>query len=499
MRFERSSGILTHISTLPSRFGIGDIGPEAYKFADWLKTAHQTVWQILPFSLVDENGCPYSSASAYGANPLLISPEKLVEDGLLKKSDLGEPETMFGAEVDYALVQEYKAYIHRKAYDRFVKKSSNIALLEKFSEEESTWLDDLTIFLVISEQLGSGWVNWPTKLRNRDKKALKAFKEKNEEQINYHKFLQYIFFKQWGEFKAYVNAQGIKLIGDIPIFLSHQSMDVWKDQDHFVLAGGLPYVVTGAPPDTFSATGQKWGNPNYNWWRMEQDGFQWWINRIAFNKAHYDIIRLDHFRGFAATWEIPADNPDPCSGYWSEVPGHNLFHCLGNALGYLPLIAEDLGKITPDVCWLRDRFDFTGMKVLQFAFSEGDYSEHLPHNYHTNNCVVYTGTHDNPTSNGWFWALGDTLERSHAIKYTGAWNFDNFNWSLIHLAMHTRADMAITPLQDIMGLGNEARFNKPGVAKGNWAWRFKWEDLRDADKHHLSELTFNSWRNRWTY
>ena len=495
MQFPRSSGVLVHITSLPSKFGIGDLGPTAFKFVNWLKDAKQSLWQLLPFSITDGDGCPYSSCSAYGGNPLLISPEELVADKLLKKSELIDAEDIFGDRLQNSLVSEYKTFLFRKSFERFVKRDDLLTQFDDFYKEEKEWLLDLSLYIVISEQFGRNWVKWPDRYRHRDPAALKRFEKINQEQIRFHQFLQFLFFKQWKAFKKYANDNGVKLIGDIPIFLSHQSMDVWKNQELFLLAGGEPYVVTGAPPDNFSVFGQKWGNPNYNWWAMEQDGFKWWIKRIAFNLKYYNIIRLDHFRGFAATWEIPIDNPDPRSGYWSTVPGHNLFHCVGEALGDLPIIAEDLGKITPDVEWLRDRFNFAGMKILQFAFNEGDSNVHLPHNFRTNNCVVYTGTHDNPTSKGWFENMPETLEKHYAAKYAGAWNWHHMNWSLINLALSSRADVAIIPIQDIMDKGNEARMNIPGTAKGNWTWRFRWEELSDANKHHLRELTCHSWRN----
>jgi len=284
------------------------------------------------------------------------------------------------------------------------------------------------------------------------------------------------------------------LIGDIPIFVAHQSMDVWKHPELFKLANNLPYVVTGAPPDAFSVDGQRWGNPNYNWWQMERNGFLWWKQRVGHNAKLFDLIRIDHFRGFAATWEIPATQPDPKQGYWSFVPGHNLFHCLGEYLGCLPIIAEDLGKITPDVIHLRERFNLAGMKVLQFAFGKGDHNENLPHNFHTNNCVVYTGTHDNETTVGRFKYMPDTLEKVYMLNYVRPWNMDDIHWAMIALAMRSRATLAITPLQDIMGLDNSARMNTPGVISGNWSWPFKWKNLRDRDQHHLSDLTYNTGR-----
>lgn len=495
MKFPRSSGILLPLSSLPSNFGIGDLGPNAYRFIDWLKEANQHLWQILPFSITDSHGCPYSSISAYGANPYLVSLEKLVEIELLQSNDLIDARQIFGTQVHYEEVEEYKRVLFYKAFEKANREKIFETEFYKFCKSEAHWLDDLALFTVITEQLGNDWVQWPNEIKYRSPETLEKFRRLNEEQIDFYKFLQFLFFMQWAQLKKYANTQGIKLIGDIPIFLSHHSMDVWRNPELFKLDDyGMPYVVTGAPPDQFSTTGQKWGNPNYNWWRMEQDGFLWWRNRMSYNLRFYDIIRLDHFRGFAATWEIDRDNPDARSGCWSWVPGDNLFHCFKHFLGDIPLIVEDLGKITDDVKHLREKYHLPGMKILQLAFDEGNKSEHLPHNY-PENCVVYTGTHDNNTTKGWFSNLGSTLEAFYAVDYSKAWNWDNMNWSLIHLAAHSKAVMAIYPLQDILGLGSEARINTPGTLDGNWAWRFNWSQLRPEDTLHLADITKSSHRN----
>ncbi len=496
MNIKRSSGILLHISSLPSNHGIGDLGYDAYKFVDWLVTAKQSYWQVLPINIANDEGCPYSSCSAFGGYHLLISPEKLVEDKLLNKSDLDiRPEFTNKEHVNFSLVTEYKNILFQKAYNNF--KSGKIFKKDfsAFIEREKDWLHDLAMYQAIFEQLGGFWPNWPPSLKNRETKSLEKFYKINQDRIDYHKFLQFIFFYQWDELRRYANARKIKLIGDIPIFVSHGSMDVWKNPEMFKLTGDLPYVVTGAPPDDFSPMGQRWGNPNYDWWQLEQTGFHWWKRRVSHLIDHFDLIRIDHFRGFAATWEIPYSTNDPRNGYWSFVPGHNLFHCLREHLGGLPIIAEDLGKITPDVVHLRESFGLAGMKILQFAFGEGDFNVNLPHNYHTDNCVVYTGTHDNETTIGRFKDMGNTLEKQYMMKYVRPWNLNDINWSFIELAMKTRAILAITPLQDIIGLDNRARINTPGNDKGNWTWRFIWNQITTHNTHHLSELTFHSGRS----
>jgi len=494
MKFPRASGILLPLSALPSEFGIGDLGPNAYKFIDWLNKAHQKLWQILPFSITDSYGCPYSSISSYGANPYLISLEKLVESGMLKAEDIIDVSGLFGSKICYEEVEEYKRVLFYKAFDRAREKKIFEKEFLNFCKVEAFWLDDLALFAVLTEQFGNYWVEWPHEIKYRDKVTLDKLQKINNEQILFYKFLQFIFFKQWAELKHYANTHDVKIIGDIPIFLSHHSMDVWRNPELFKLDNyGMPFVVTGAPPDQFSTTGQKWGNPNYNWWAMEQDGFSWWRNRMKFNLRFYDIIRLDHFRGFAATWEIERDNPDARSGSWSWVPGDNLFHCFKHFLGDLPLIVEDLGKITDDVRSLREKYHLPGMKILQMAFDEGDRNEHLPQHF-PENCVVYTGTHDNNTTKGWFKALGDTLEAHYAIKYSQAWSWDNMNWSLIHLAATSRAIMAIYPFQDVLGLGAEGRMNTPGTMTGNWAWRFDWSQVNKETTEHLASITQRSGR-----
>ncbi len=497
MKFPRSSGILLPLSALPSNHGIGDLGPDAYRFVDWLKEAKQKLWQILPFSITDEHGCPYSSISAFGATPHLISLDKLADVGMLLKDELVDARTILGKNVHYEEVEEYKQVLFYKAFERFKTQKLFEKEFNYFCKSEAYWLDDLALFAVITDQLGNYWVEWPHEVKYRYPEALEKFRKTSEEQIVFHKFLQFLFFMQWAQLKSYANAQGIKIIGDIPIFLSHHSMDVWRNPELFKLDDyGMPYVVTGAPPDQFSTTGQKWGNPNYNWWRMEQDGFLWWRNRMSYNLRFYDIIRLDHFRGFAATWEIDRDNPDARTGRWSWVPGDNLFHCFKHFLGDLPLIVEDLGKITDDVIALREKYDLPGMKILQMAFDEGDSNKHLPHHF-SENCVVYTGTHDNNTTKGWFGSLGHTLEAYYAAQYSEAWNWDNMNWSLIHLAAQSKAIMAIYPLQDVMGLGSEGRINVPGTTGSNWTWRFSWDELKAEDTDHLVKITENSHRNKF--
>ncbi|MCK5073383.1 MAG: 4-alpha-glucanotransferase [Bacteriovoracaceae bacterium] len=496
MQFQRSSGILLPLFSLPSPHGIGDMGPSAYKFVDWLESSAQEIWQMLPFAMANNSGCPYSSYSAFGGYPLLISPEKLYEEGLLSKTDIEIPNEQFKYKVDYSKVHEYKHSIFKKAFNRFKNNSKYTSKFEAFLIKENEWINDLAMFLVLTSKYGNNWNEWPAQFRNRNPRELKTFSQTHQDEILYHQFLQFFFFLQWNELKTYANSKKVKLIGDIPIFVNYHSMDVWKHRLYFKLdQKGHPYVRTGAPPDDFSKTGQYWGNPSYDWKELEHNEFDWWIQRINFMLSHFDIIRLDHFRGFAATWEIPSHSVDARDGWWSHVPGHQFFNKVREKLGSLPLIAEDLGKITPDVHHLRDTFKFPGMKILQFAFGKGDVNHHLPHNFGPNT-VVYTGTHDNQTTNGWFWNLPDDMEKNYMLNYSGAFNHDNINWTLINLALSSPANLAIIPLADIIGLGNEARINTPSTVNDNWNWRFNWDQLKTKDKEHLKRLSIQHNRCR---
>ncbi len=497
MHFPRRSGVLLHITSLPSDFGIGDLGPNAYKFVEWLRDTDQKLWQILPISYADNTGSPYSAFSAFGGYPMLISPELLVIEGLLKPNHLKNKENFSDERVNYDQVRAYKKSLFKIAFENFNKGKNLHQEFAFFLETEKSWLDDFAIFLVISEQYGNYWVKWPERLKERNHFALDLFVKMYKEEILFQKFLQFMFFRQWDSLKEFANKNGIHLIGDIPIFVSHHSVDVWKYPQWFKMdKNGELSIQAGAAPDMFSATGQKWGNPNYNWSIMEQDGFSWWIARMRFMMRHFDIIRLDHFRGFEAVWEVRTDAPNALNGWWAYSPGYSLFNTMKDKLGDLPIIGEDLGEITQAVRDMRDYFNMPGMKILQMGFGSGDTNAHLPHNY-TENCVVYTGTHDNNTSKGYFHNLPDGLEKIFVHAYLQRNTLHWINWDLIALAMHSRAHTAITPLQDIMGLGQEARFNTPGSIEGNWTWRFKWENLKEDDRLRFKEITFHSYRNRY--
>ena len=501
MNFPRSSGILLHPTSLPGRFGIGDLGPQAYTFADFLEAAGQSVWQVLPLGPTGYGDSPYACYSAFAGNTLLISPEQLVVDGLLAKGELANvPE--FAAEcVEFEGVHKFKDSILRHAFTSF-KQVANPEIGKAFAEfcrQQMSWLDDYALFRALKDSHGGvAWNEWEPPLVRRDPEALELARTQLEADIEAQKFYQFLFFRQWFTLKADCNNRGINLVGDIPIFVAHDSADVWTNPDQFKLnADGSPIVVAGVPPDYFSATGQLWGNPLYNWEHMLADGFKWWIARVRATLETFDIARIDHFRGFAACWEIPGGDKTAERGRWVNAPGRELFTAVRKALGQVPIIAEDLGVITPDVESLRDDFSFPGMRILQFGFSSDTKNIDLPHNYHKN-VVVYTGTHDNDTAVGWFQSAagaGSTRdaeqieqEREFCLKYLHT-NGAEIHWDFIRTVLASVANTAIVPLQDVLGLGTDARMNLPNSTEGNWAWRFKSDAVTDDVAARLREVT----------
>jgi len=501
MSFPRSSGILLHPTSLPGRFGIGDLGDEAYRFADFLVAGGQSLWQVLPLGPTGYGDSPYACYSAFAGNTLLISPERLFEEGLLTKEDLEEVPSAPSDRIDFELAHKIKSLILDKAFASY-QRSTDTELrsaFETFAEQNSSWLDDYALFRALkSAHGGAAWHEWDRPLVQRQPAALARARHDLHDQIEAHKFFQFLFFRQWFALKAYCNARDISVIGDIPIFVAQDSADVWTNPDQFKLdQDGHPLVVAGVPPDYFSATGQFWGNPLYNWDRMLADGFKWWIERVRATLQTVDIARVDHFRGFAACWEIPGSDKTAERGRWVEAPGRELFTAIRKALGELPIIAEDLGVITPDVEKLRDDFGFPGMRILQFGFSSDTTSTDLPHNYH-HNVVVYTGTHDNDTTVGWFNSVagaGSTRtaaqissERNFCMKYLNT-DGHEIEWDLIRSVLASVADTAVVLLQDLLGLGNEARMNLPNSTQGNWTWRFKEGALTSAHSERLREMT----------
>jgi 4-alpha-glucanotransferase len=501
MTFPRSSGILLHPTSLPGRYGIGDLGPDAYALADFLRAAGQSLWQMLPLGPTGYGDSPYACYSAFAGNTLLISPNRLVGDGLLRKEDLVETPESADGRVDFDAVHRFKELILRDAFTAFKRDGDRDlgAAFQEFCRRNAGWLEDYALFRALKDAHGGiAWNEWEPSLVRREPDAIRVAQDELSERIEAQKFYQFLFFRQWFELKSYCNGLGIKIIGDIPIFVAHDSVDVWTNPDQFKLhPDGRPVVVAGVPPDYFSTTGQLWGNPLYDWERMLADGFAWWIKRVKATLQTVDIVRIDHFRGFVACWEIPGGDQTAERGRWVEAPGKELFIAIRKALGELPIIAEDLGVITPAVEKLRDDFGFPGMRILQFAFSSDPKNRDLPHNYHSN-VVVYTGTHDNDTTVGWFQSVagaGSTrdaaqieIEREFCLNYLNTEGRE-ISWDFIRAVLASVADTAIVPLQDLLGLGTEARMNLPNSTAGNWSWRFKAVSLNDELAKRLRDLT----------
>ncbi|HEV2862370.1 MAG TPA: 4-alpha-glucanotransferase [Pyrinomonadaceae bacterium] len=503
MNFKRSSGILLHPTSLPGRYGIGDLGGEAYKFVDWLAAAGQTYWQIMPLGPTGYGDSPYQCFSAFAGNTLLVSPERLAESGLLSHDDLGEAAGLRDDRVEFGRVIDYKRGLLEKAFRNFKsKKDSDHDLrgdYEGFLDFASAWLDDWALFAALKdEHRGESWHTWTPGLARREGAALAGARVSFAERVEAHKFYQYAFFVQWLRLKRYANERGVRVVGDMPIFVAHNSADVWAKPHLFKLnEDGTPAVVAGVPPDAFSETGQLWGNPIYDWDRMRADDFSWWVARVRETLKLVDVVRVDHFRGFAAYWEVPAGHETAEHGRWVPAPGRDIFRRVKEALGGdVPVIAEDLGTITPDVHELRDEFGFPGMRVLQFAFGGDPHDTHLPHEY-THASVVYTGTHDNDTVAGWWQARqparaggdeGLARERENCKRYL-ATGGDEIHWDFIRAAWMSVAVIAVAQLQDVLGLGAEARMNMPASTEGNWAWRYRQGALTDELRDRLRETT----------
>lgn len=489
----RGSGILLHITSLPSEFGIGDFGPAAYRFVDFLAESGQSYWQMLPLNPTDpvHGNCPYSSVSAFAKNPLLISPQLLVEDGFLRKEETIPPAPFPATFCDYTAVIEYKKQLLRKLYD---KKSDFINSREiAIFRENNGWVDDYALFVVLKRYFHElSWDQWNAETRDRNPSAIEAEFQKHKDEIEKEIFVQYLLDKQWRSLKKYCNDRGIQIIGDLPIYVNHDSVDVWRNPYIFKLDyNKRPLYVSGVPPDRFSATGQLWGSPVYDWQALKGDSFRWWLKRMEITLSLFDVVRIDHFRGLVAYWEIGAWEKTAINGRWVEVPIVDFLNALKKRFFYLPIIAEDLGLITPDVREVMRRFNLPGMKVLLFAFGE-DHPMHpyLPHVYERN-CIVYTGTHDNNTTRGWFEKEATEADKKRLWYYLGKKvDADDVSWELIRLAMMSVADMAVFPLQDVLSLGEEARLNKPSQPTGNWEWRVEEKVLTEALAQKLKHLTY---------
>ena len=497
MTFNRSSGILLHPTSLPGPYGIGDLGPQAYRFLDWLASTGCKLWQVLPLGPTGYGDSPYQSFSAFAGNPYLTSLDALLADGLLTEEDLVDKPDFSASRVDFGLLIPWKLNLLQKAFDRFRSAPKNLrSQIDYFRAEQTAWLDDYSLFMALKEAHGGGaWNGWPQELRSRKKTALSRARKELGESITRHSFYQFLFFRQWNKLRAHAHERGLQIIGDIPIFVAYDSADVWAHPELFYLdKQGNPTVVAGVPPDLFSATGQMWGNPLYNWEVHQNEGYKWWLSRVRASLQTVDILRFDHFRGFAGYYEIPADSPTAEQGRWVPGPSEHFFSAVDKYLGDglitpgtgLPIIAEDLGVITPDVIELLNAFQLPGMRVLQFGFTGPDHP-FLPHNYVTN-CVAYTGTHDNDTAMGWF-ENGPKHEREFACRYLRIDGHD-FAWDLIRAVWGSVAVMSIAPMQDVLSLGGEARMNFPSKLGGNWEWRMGEADMNEPLAGRLKELNY---------
>jgi 4-alpha-glucanotransferase len=490
MRLPRASGILLHPTSLPGPFGVGDFGPAAFAFVDFLKAAGQELWQVLPLNPTGYGDSPFQCFSAYAGNHLLISPEKLQSQGILDASDVSDREDFAQDSVDFEGVIQWKTRLLTKAAKRFRREAcgEDRRAFDDFCQKSSSWLPDFALFMACKqEQGGVAWNQWPAEIAQRAPNALSAAGSRLKEAVNAVQYWQFEFFRQWNEIQTYAHNAGIRIVGDLPIYVALDSADVWTNREYFQLSeNGQPITIAGVPPDYFSATGQCWGNPIYRWDRLQQAGYRWWVDRFRAVLELYDAIRIDHFRGFEAYWEITGGEKTAINGRWVKGPGFDFFAALERELGDLPIIAENLGVITPEVEAIRHRFRFPGMAILQFAFGKDPQGPSFrPHNYERE-LAVYTGTHDNDTTVGWWNSTGsrdstrtaDDVAKEHAFARAYLNLRDEpIHWAMIRTILSSIADLAIVPLQDVLGLGSEARMNLPGTAKGNWRWRFRAEAL----------------------
>lgn len=483
----RKSGVILPIFSLPSNYGIGTFGKEAYKFVDFLKEAKQSYWQILPVGPTSYGDSPYQSFSTFAGNPYFIDLEVLIDDGLLDKDAIeqfsyGDKEN----DIDYGTMYQNRYKVLKLAYSNGIVRYKKE--IEKFIKENIHWVNDYALFMAIKDSKeGIAWKEWEDEIRFREQEAINKYKEELHEEIEFYIFLQYLFFKQWNKLKQYANENGIEIVGDIPIYVAEDSADIWANPKLFKLdVNLLPIEVSGCPPDAFSDTGQLWGNPIYNWEEHKKENYQWWIKRVQASLNIFDVIRIDHFRGFESYWSIPYEDETAINGTWEKGPDFELFEAIKNQLGDIKVIAEDLGYITKEVRDLLEKCNYPGMKVLQFAFDPSGESDYLPHNYNKNT-VVYTGTHDNDTLKGWFKSLNQE-EREFCMRYSGVKDEDD-NWTLIKLAIASCADTSIIQMQDILNLDSEARINIPSTLGTNWRWRLSKDDMKVELANKLGEIT----------
>ena len=489
----RGAGILMHIASLPGEYGIGTLGKEAFKFAEFLETSGLKYWQILPLGHTSYGDSPYQCFSAFAGNPYFIDYDILREEGILREEDYKNENYGDNPEkIDYGVIFESKNKVLKRAYENF--KKGNLKELaqkvEKFKEENSFWLEDYSLYMALKNHFNLvSWEKWPNDIKKREPEAIQKYKESLKDEIEFWSFVQYLFFEQWNALKDYTNSLGIKIIGDIPIYVAEDSVDAWSAPENFKmdLKEMKPLFVAGCPPDMFSETGQLWGNPIYDWDAMKKNNYKWWISRIKESLKLYDIVRIDHFRGFESYWQIPYGEPTAVNGKWVKGPGMSLFNAIKEELGEINVIAEDLGFLTDEVKEFLAETGYPGMKILEFAFGGGD-SEYLPHNY-TKNCIAYTGTHDNDTFLGWFEKTGSKKEVRNAIRYLGLNEEEGYNWGFIRGIWSSIADTAIAPMQDFLNLGHEARVNLPSTLGINWQWRAKEEDINENLANKIYKFT----------
>ena len=483
----RSSGVLLHITSLPGPNGSGDLGASARHFVDWLASAGQSLWQILPLSPAGPGNSPYQSVSAFAGSPLMLDLDDLERQGWLPwMARRGFDDNR----CDFARVAPFRMACLRKAWEGFSLRASDACRheLAAFCEQQAHWLDDYALFMVLDERHGGPWSLWPEALARREPAALDAVREQSAHALGFWRFVQWRFWVQWQRLRGYAHERGIAIVGDAPIFVAHHSADVWAHAEQFLLDDQMePHVVAGVPPDYFSPTGQRWGNPLYKWWAMAHHSFRWWKDRLAHLFQQVDVVRLDHFRGFEAHWEIPANEPTAVAGQWQPGPGLAFFKAIEEELGHLPIIAEDLGLITPEVTALRQACGYPGMRILQFAFGSGPANPYLPHNLERG-CVAYTGTHDNETTVGW-WNSAPAGEKAAARAYLGHCIDTEPHWTLINALSMSVANTLVVPFQDVLGLDTRHRMNTPGLATGCWEWRFQWNQVNHEPAERLAAMT----------
>lgn len=491
MNYKRSSGVILHPTSLPGPDGIGDLGPEAYRWINFLVEAGCGLWQVLPLGPTGYGDSPYQCFSAFAGNPYLVSPARLLEDGLLNRSDLADRPAFPTGQVNYGDVIPWKLKILERAFLRFqnTHPAEINTEFEVFKQKQSFWLEDFSLFMAIKEAHGGvSWTEWAEPYRVRSPKVIEQFRLEHAAAVERTMFQQFLFFRQWNALHQHANDQGILIIGDIPIFVAFDSADAWSHRELFYMSEqGEPTAVAGVPPDYFSPTGQLWGNPLYDWGKHKDSGYAWWIKRMQATLSMVDILRLDHFRGFSGYWEVPADMPTAEIGRWVQGPGVDLFQAIENALGNLPILAEDLGEITQDVIDLRDHFHLPGMRIFQFAFQTNPTDPFLPHNY-VQNCAAYTGTHDNDTTRGWYDSAPEN-EKDFCRRYL-ARSGNDIVWDIIRAVWSSVAVFALAPMQDLLSLGNEARMNFPGKPSGNWIWRLQPDGANGPVANRMHELNW---------